>query len=214
MIANARALDASQELRCRRQACTGSARELFSVRERDMEDWNVIITVFQDGYRRALRALHELGRVERSPYHNVLVMKVDDPAGLLSAVETRTRESPALYDAISRVAPAKRTFDFKTRHELLAGAKLVIGEWASRLAGCRCYVRLHLSGVRQDLQTQEMERRLDREIVEKTTGIGRPASIAFTNPDAIIAFDAIDNRAGLALWTRDELRRYAVLRPD
>jgi hypothetical protein len=141
-------------------------------------------------------------------------MKVDDPAALLSAVEARTRESPALYDAISRTAPAQRTFDFRTCDELLTRAKLIIAEWSPRLAGCRCYVRLHLRGVRHDLQTQEMERRLDREIVEKTTGIGRPASIAFTNPDAIIALDAVDNRAGLALWTRDELRRYAVLRPD
>ena len=58
-----------------------------------------------------------------------------------------------------------------------------------------------------------MERRLDFEIVEKTGGIGRPASIAFTDPDVIVAVDTIDNRAGLALWTRDELRCYEVLRP-
>ncbi len=95
-----------------------------------MGDWNVIITVFQGGYRRALRALRELGPVERSPYHNVLVMKVDDPAGLLSAVETRTRESPALYDAISRVAPAHRTFDFQTCDDLLTRVKVVIDEWS------------------------------------------------------------------------------------
>ncbi len=179
-----------------------------------MEDWNVVITVFQGGYKRALRALRELGSVERSPYHNVLVMKVDDPAALLSAVEARTRESPALYDAISRVAPAQRTFPFQTCDELLSRAKSVIDEWLPRLEGCRCYVRLHLRGVRHDLQIQEMERRLDLEIVERTGGTGRPASIAFTDPDAIIALDAIDNRAGLALWTRDELRHYAVLRPN
>ncbi len=191
-----------------------SARERFFDRERDVGDWNVIITVFQGGYRRALRALRELGPVERSPYHNVLVMKVDDPAGLLSAVETRTRESPALYDAISRVAPAHRTFDFQTCDDLLTRVKLVIDEWSPRLAGCRCYVRLHLRGMRHDLPVHEMERRLDLEIVEKTGRIDRPASIVFTDPDAIIAVDTIDNRAGLALWTRDELRRYTVLRPD
>ena len=77
-----------------------------------MQDWNAIVTVFQDGYRRAVRALRALGPVARSPYHNVLVMKADDPLALIAAIEARTEESPALYDAISRVAPAQRTFDF------------------------------------------------------------------------------------------------------
>lgn len=134
-----------------------------------MEDWNVVITVFQGGYKRALRALRELGSAERSPYHNVLVMKVDDPAALLSAVEARTRESPALYDAISRVAPAQRTFAFQMCDELLTRAKSVIDEWSPRLEGCRCFVRLHLRVVRHDLQIQEMERRLDLEIVERAS---------------------------------------------
>jgi len=179
-----------------------------------MEDWNVVITVFQGGYRRALRALRELGPVERSPYHNVLVMKVDDPAALLLAVEMRTREIPALYDAISRVAPAQRTFHFGTWEEFLTQAKSVISEWSSRLAGGRCHVRLRLRAMRHELSTHELERDLDLAIVEKTTGMGHPAAIAFTDPDAIIAGDTIGNRAGLALWTREELKRYAVLLPD
>ena len=71
-----------------------------------MKDWNVVVSIYQDGFKRALRALEALGPVERSPYYNVLAMRVDDPVALLEAVERRTEESPALYDAISRVAPA------------------------------------------------------------------------------------------------------------
>lgn len=44
-----------------------------------MKDWNVVISVYQDGFRRTLRALKEFGPVERSPYYNVLVMKADNP---------------------------------------------------------------------------------------------------------------------------------------
>jgi len=39
-----------------------------------MEDWNVIVSVYQDGFRRAVRALQAHGTIDRSPYHNVLVM--------------------------------------------------------------------------------------------------------------------------------------------
>ena len=75
-----------------------------------IQNWNVVVTVFQGGFKRAVRALRELGRVERSPYHNVLVMTVDNPLDLLDAIERRSADDPALYDAISRVAPASRCF--------------------------------------------------------------------------------------------------------
>ena len=55
-----------------------------------MKEWNVVVTVYQDGFRRALRALQKFGKAERSPYHNVLVMKVEDPVALLEAIEKRT----------------------------------------------------------------------------------------------------------------------------
>ena len=55
-----------------------------------------------------------LGRIERSPYHNVLVMAVENPVDLLDAIERRSVDDPALYDAISRVARASCCFDFET----------------------------------------------------------------------------------------------------
>lgn len=48
-----------------------------------MKDWNVVVTVFQEGFRRVLRALEKLGPTERGSYHNVVVMKVDDSTALL-----------------------------------------------------------------------------------------------------------------------------------
>ncbi len=53
-------------------------------------DWNVVISIYQDGFPRALRALAKLGQVQPSSYYNVLVMRVDDTLNLLSAVEQLT----------------------------------------------------------------------------------------------------------------------------
>jgi len=39
-----------------------------------VKDWNVIVCVYQDGFRRALRALREFGSVEHSPFYNVLAI--------------------------------------------------------------------------------------------------------------------------------------------
>jgi tRNA(Ser,Leu) C12 N-acetylase TAN1 len=179
-----------------------------------VKDWNVVISVFQDGFGRALRALRKLGVAERSPYHNVLVMKVDDPVDLLEALEKRTEETPALYDVISRVAPAVRDFDFLSEAEFVEKAKFIIREWLPRLAGRSFHVRLRRRGTIHALRTQDAERLFNDAIVDATTQVATPSKISFTDPDVVIAIDTVDNRAGLAMWTREELARFHLLRPN
>ncbi len=40
------------------------------------------------------------------------------------------------------------------------------------------------------------------------------SKISFTDPDVVIAIDTVDDRAGIGLWTREELARHRLLRPD
>jgi len=35
--------------------------------------------------------------------------------------------------------------------------------------------------------------------------------VAFDDADAVLAVDTVGDRAGMALWTRDDLRRYPFL---
>lgn len=179
-----------------------------------MKDWNVVVSIYQHGFRRVLRALKEFGLAERSPYHNVLVMKVEDPMALLEAGERRTEESPALYDAISRVAPAIRTFDFQSAEVFRENAKSIMLEWLPRLTGRSFHVRLHRRGPKLDLRTPDAERFFNDAILDATTKAGLPGRISFTDPDVVIVIDTIDDRAGLAMWTREDLARHRLLRPD
>jgi tRNA(Ser,Leu) C12 N-acetylase TAN1 len=179
-----------------------------------MKDWNVIISIFQGGFRRARRALRELGPVDRSPYHNVLVMAVDDPIALVQAIEQQTEANPALYDAISRVAPALRCFEFHSGDEFLAAAQQIILEWAPRLAGQSFHIRLHRRGAKHDLRSPDVERHLDDALLNTLAKAETPGRVSFTDPDAVIAIDTIDDRAGVGLWTREDLARHRLLRPD
>ena len=179
-----------------------------------MRDWNVVVSLYQEGYRRALRALRELAPTEPSPYHNVLLMRADDPLALLAAIERKTEERPALYDAISRVAPASRGFEFRSADEFVEKAKQILGEWSASLAGRSFHVRLHRRGAKIDLGTPDAERLFDDVVLEATAKAGAPAKVSFTDPDAVLAIDTIDDRAGLALWTREDLARHRLLRPD
>jgi len=179
-----------------------------------VKDWNVVISVYQDGFRRALRVLGKLGRIERSPFHNVLVMRVEDPVALLEAVERKTEEDTALYDAISRIAPAMRTLEFHSAEEFKEKLGPILLEWSARLAGRSLHVRLHRRGDKHDLRTPDTERFLDDLLLEATAAAGAPCRISYTDPDAVIAIDTVDDRAGVSLWTRDDLARHRLLRPD
>jgi tRNA(Ser,Leu) C12 N-acetylase TAN1 len=178
-----------------------------------VKDWNILISVYQDGFRRTLHALKEFGSVERSPYHNVLVMKVEDPIALLDAVERKTEENTALYDAISRVAPAMHLVEFHSVEEFKEKLKPILIAWLPRLAGCSFHVRLHRRGDRH-LHTPENERLFDDMVLDAAAAAGAPCKIAFADPDAVIAIDTIDDRAGVGLWTREDLARHRLLRPD
>src|SRR5512145_203660 len=115
-----------------------------------MDDWNLIVTIYQGGLRRALRALQDIGPTARSPYHNVLVMRVDDRMAVLEAIERLTNERPALYDAIARVAPAMRTFVFQSTESFKESAKSIILEWLPSLTGRLFHARLHRRGPKLD----------------------------------------------------------------
>lgn len=86
-------------------------------------------------------------------------MKAEDPLALLAALEACTDESPALYDAISRVAPAQWTFAFGSTADFLDVTKSIICEWAPRLSGRSFHVRVHRRGMGHDLENRLDSRR-------------------------------------------------------
>ncbi len=145
-----------------------------------MKEWNVVITVFQDGFRRALRSLRQLGEVERGYYHNVLSMKVDDPMALLQAVEQKTVADPALFDAISRVAPAMHTFEFRSADEFTEKAKSAALEWIPELAGRSFHVRLHRRGFKHELPSPSAEKSLDEALLDALKRRGTPGCVTIS----------------------------------
>ena len=179
-----------------------------------MKDWNVVISVYQDGFRRALRALKEYGSVERSPYHNVLVMHVEDPKALLEAIEQKTETNTALYDAISRVAPAMYTVDFRSIEEFKEKIASILIAWLPCLIGASFHVRLHRRGDRHELRTPDVEHLFDDLLLDAMAAKGARCRLSFTDPDAVIVIDTVDNRAGIGLWTREDLAHHRLLRPD
>ena len=180
-----------------------------------MKDWNVIVTVTDRfGYRHARRRLGQFGVIEGTPFYNVLVMHVTEIGGFLTAVAEMVSKDKSLLNDISRLVPAQVTFDFKTREEFESRASAVILDWAHRLAGGTFHVRLHRRGLGDQLASPTEEKLLDERLLQRLAEAGHPGRINFDDPDHVIDIETVGNRAGLSLWTRDDLRRFPFLRVD
>lgn len=177
-----------------------------------ISDWNVVVTVYDRAFRRACRMLSEIAPVTRTDYYNVVVMKVEDVRVFLERLAILSRDHPEILNSVARTAPAMRSFDFQSKEEFEQKARETVLSWAAALAGNTFFVRLHRRGCKSSLPSQDEERLLDKAILEALAAEGTPGRVGFENPDAVIDIETIDKRAGLSLWTRDDLRRHPLLR--
>jgi tRNA(Ser,Leu) C12 N-acetylase TAN1 len=174
-------------------------------------DWNVVVTVLEQSFRDAVRLLRRWGSVSRTPYYNVLAMKVGNADAFLADFAATFAASPGILNFVSHVVPAHETFDFDTAEEFETRARAIALRWVPKLRGRSFHVRLHRRGFKGVLSTPREEQFLDGALLAHLEGAGR---IDFEDPDFIVQIETIDGRAGMSLWTRDELRRCPFLGVD
>lgn len=179
-----------------------------------MQDWNVVVSVNEKGFREAFRVLSEFGPVSKTDFFNVLVMKVDDIHCMLDSLRERLQEDPHSLSFLSRLIPAMQTFTFQSAEEFKTKAHEAILPWAPLLAGTRFHVRIHRRGFKGRFLSPEEERGLDALLIEAIEKAGTPGSITFDDPDAILSIETVSNRAGVSLWTRQDRERYPFIRLD
>ena len=176
--------------------------------------WNVVVTTRDEGFDQAEEELADLGEIARTNYFNVLVMAVDDPDAFLEALADRARMIPDLTDRVlSRVAPARHTFEFQDAEEFRTRVVAWAREIAPELAGRSFYVRMHRRGFREDLSSHEEEQRIAGAVFDALEEEGRTTEVDFDDPDAVVAVETVGTRAGLSVWSRDELERWPILDP-
>jgi tRNA(Ser,Leu) C12 N-acetylase TAN1 len=176
-----------------------------------MEDWNVVATSRIGRFDEARKLLGKLGPVHRTGFYNVLVMRCDDVDRLLADLVGLLASEKA---AVAHVRPARATFGFRTPDEFEELSRRIVLAWAPRVVGQRFHVRMHRRGFRGRLSSPQEEHILDDELLDALGRTGEPGSLSFEDPDAILAIDTVADRAGLALWTREELHRYPFLGLD
>ena len=70
-----------------------------------MQDWNVVVTVYEDGFKQALESLSAFGPVSQTDYFNVLTMNVDDIEKFLVDFKEHVSKNLNVLNSVSRVMP-------------------------------------------------------------------------------------------------------------
>jgi tRNA(Ser,Leu) C12 N-acetylase TAN1 len=179
-----------------------------------MRDWNVIVSVREGGYHRARKLLREFGAVSPSGFLNVLVMRVDNPKSVLEALAERSAKEPDALAFLGRVVPVRSTFTFQSPEQFEAWACDAALAFLPELAAKGFHVRMYRHGFKGRLSSQAEECLLGTVLQEALEKAGTPGHITFEDPDVILAVETLGNRAGLSLWTREDLHRYPFLRLD
>jgi tRNA(Ser,Leu) C12 N-acetylase TAN1 len=74
---------------------------------------------------------------------------------------------------------------------------------------------MHRRGFKGRLSSQEEEHFLDDYILERLASKGKTtAKIDFSGAERVIAIETVGQRAGLSLWTREQIQRYPFLKLD
>ncbi len=179
-----------------------------------MQDWNVVVTIYEGHFRQAIEFLETFGPLDKTDYFNVLVIKVDDIGKFLEDMDKEIRAEPMLENMISRVMPASVTFLFQSPAEFETKAMQAVEPWIPQLAGANFHVRMHRRGFKGRLSSQDEERFLDHFLNQKLDEQGAKGRIDFDDPDFIIDVETVGQRAGVTLWTRAQRLRYAFLKLD
>lgn len=177
-------------------------------------EWNAVAIPAERCFGEARRFLQAFGAVQRSSYLNVLAVNTAaPPRAFLEALAAELERDPTRRDILARLAPCEETFDFQDPAEFDLRAREVGLKHVDRLQGKSFHVRIHRRGFKKDFERLERERRLGEALLDATAAHEPRGRISYEDPDAVVAIEMIDGRAGLSIWTRDDLAKYPLLRP-
>lgn len=179
-----------------------------------MNDWNVVVTVKAKAFRAAQELLGTFGEVAKSDFYDVLVMRVDEPLTLLAQLEAAREAGTPGLDALSRVVPVEHAFNFQSAEEFERRAGELAMHWLPELSAKRFHVRMHRRGFKGRLSSQDEERFLDALLLQRLGSAGTHGRMEFDDPDCILAVESVGQRAGMSLWSSEQIARYPLLKLD
>jgi tRNA(Ser,Leu) C12 N-acetylase TAN1 len=112
--------------------------------------------------------------------------------------------------------PAHVTFAFESVAEFEDKARTITHRWTDLLAGKSFHVRVHrrTGETSAKLRSHTEEVLLNTGILQNLSNTGRPGRVKFDDPDYVLDIETVGPRAGMSIWSRDDVRRFPFLQVD
>ncbi|WP_303907284.1 THUMP domain-containing protein [Thiohalomonas denitrificans] len=176
------------------------------------EPWNVLVSISEGRYREAITKLRRFGTVHKTSFYSVLAVEADDPDAMLEELKLEQENNPEAVRWLGHIAPARDIFFFQSPEEFERKAREHVRPLLDKLAGKTFFVRIHRRGFKGRLSSQAEEQFLDGFILDTLREKGTPAAMDFQDPDFVIEIETLAQEAGLAVWSREQRKRYPFLK--
>jgi tRNA(Ser,Leu) C12 N-acetylase TAN1 len=176
-----------------------------------MREWSVLATSVEGRREALLASLRRLGTFWRAGYRNVVVGRVENQQEFLEAVQERLTTEMLLESSLTKIVPVERVAPFHP-DQLAETVIEMLGPHAGRIAGQRFYVRLERRGLKGIVHTPTVERVVGAALVEAGTALGGTPTVAFQDPDTIVAIETTGQTVGVGLLPRDLRRTFPFVK--
>ena len=176
-----------------------------------LHEWNVIASVREREYTQAKAFLKNLGAVAKTGYYNILMMQVPDINAAMEELHSQWESDPKVSEWIAHFIPVTHRFNFNTAEEFEQKSRAVVHELLPKLANKSFHVRMQRRGFKYRLEASHEERLLGEMILQELKQAGTPARVTFDDPDAILVIETVDQHAGMAVWMREDFKRFPFL---
>ena len=178
---------------------------------RTLPSWNVVVTAKDHEQRRLARCVKRLGDFWWTPFHGLLVGRVEDHEAFCEQLRRSEEERPGFLRPLARLIPIDRTFTFQVEY-LPAQLERAVLAFADRIDSGSFYVRIERRGHAGAIHSQPLEQELDRTLLVHLREQGAAPLIDFKDPDAIVAVELIGDECGVGLITRMMRERFPFVK--
>ena len=179
-----------------------------------MKDWNVVATIAENCFKEAFSLLSHYDHVEKTPFRNVLTLKVENTETFLKSFLQDMQKDPAYRRVFCRVIPCTHCFFFQTLSAFEEKAKQCIQSFLPQLAHRSFHVRMHRRGFYGTIKSQDEAGLLGDYLNEQLRSQGAEGKVTFDDPDVILDVEIVAQQAGFSLWTREQRNCYPFLKLD
>jgi len=170
------------------------------------------VIVIYEGERtiKGVYELSDLGVFEETGFRGVIKGEVEDLESFLKELETRIRTS---FLPVSRVVPIQEWFYFSP-DKFLDIAKERVAKHLDRVkAGETFCVRVERRGMKGVFSSKDLEREIGSHVysmLKERDGVEHKVDLK--DPDKMIVIETIGNMAGLSLISKEDRRKYPLIK--